>query len=104
MKSRMRGIIAFTLIMVIFVGCAGGNHKRSTGEYIDDASITTKVKSAFAADPTVSAMDVKVKTYKGVVQLSGFVDTAEQAQKAEEIAEDVQGVVSVQNDIIVKSR
>lgn len=72
------------------------------GEYIDDSAITVKVKSAFAFDPSVSALDVKVKTFKGVVQLSGFVDTAEQARRASEIAGGIKGVKSVQNNIVVK--
>lgn len=72
------------------------------GGYIDDSVISAKVKSAFAVDKTVSALDVKVDTFKGVVQLSGFVDTAEQVRKAEEIAAGVKGVKSVRNNIIVK--
>lgn len=84
------------------IGCAGSKNQRSTGEYIDDATITTKIKSAFASDPVVDALDIKVKTFRGNVQLSGFADTSEQAVRAEEIAEGVEGVESVENDIIVK--
>ncbi len=72
------------------------------GRYIDDSVISAKVKSAFAVDKTVSALDVKVATFNGVVQLSGFVDSAEQASKAEEIAASIKGVRSVRNNIIVK--
>lgn len=84
------------------IGCAGSESKRSTGEYIDDSTITTKIKSAFASDPVVDALDIKVKTFRGRVQLSGFADTSEQVVRAEEIAEGVEGVESVENDIIVK--
>lgn len=84
-------------------GCAGTATRESTGEYIDDASITTKVKAAFVKDPMVKAMQVNVDTFKGTVQLSGFVDTAEQKSRAEEIARGINGVANVKNNITVKS-
>ncbi len=101
MKRITNSLIAFLLIAMM-IGCSGTEKKQSTGEYIDDSAITSKIKSALAADPTVSAMDVKVKTFKRRVQLSGFVDTKEQAQTAEDIAEGIEGVESVENNIIVK--
>jgi hyperosmotically inducible protein len=85
-------------------GCAGDRYSRSTGETIDDASITTKVKSEFVGDPDVKALDVKVKTYRGQVQLTGFVDSELQKQRAEEIARNTKGVQWVKNDIIVKTQ
>lgn len=84
-------------------GCAGTATRESTGEYIDDATIGTKVKAAFVKDPLVKALDVKVETFKGAVQLSGFVDTAEQKARAQQIAAGVNGVVSVKNNITLKS-
>ncbi|MGI4717688.1 MAG: BON domain-containing protein [Janthinobacterium lividum] len=85
------------------VGCASSNPTSKTaGEYVDDAVITTKVKAAFAADPTVKATEINVETYKGDVQLSGFVAEAGDAQKAVQIARGVKGVTSVKNDIRVK--
>ena len=84
-------------------GCAGTSTSESTGEYIDDATTTTKVKAAFIKDPVVSANDVKVDTFKGTVQLSGFVDTAEQKTRAEQIAAGVTGVSAVKNNITVKT-
>ena len=84
-------------------GCAGTSTRESTGEYIDDATTTTKVKAAFVKDPVVSAMDVKVDTFKGTVQLSGFVDTAEQKSRAEQVAAGVSGVAAVKNNITVKT-
>ncbi|GAB62522.1 MAG: BON domain-containing protein [Candidatus Jettenia sp.] len=101
MKSLARYMIVFVFVAAM-IGCAGSKNQRSTGEYIDDATITTKIKSAFASDPVVDALDIKVKTFRGNVQLSGFADTSEQAVRAEEIAEGVEGVESVENDIIVK--
>lgn len=84
-------------------GCAGTATRESTGEYIDDATTTTKVKAAFVKDPLVKALDVKVDTFKGTVQLSGFVDTAEQKTRAEQIAAGIQGVTSVKNNITLKT-
>jgi len=83
-------------------GCAGTATRDSTGEYVDDATITAKVKTAFVRDDTVKALDVKVETFKGVVQLSGFVDTSAQKNRAEELAKMVAGVKSVENNLSVK--
>ncbi|BAL24959.1 BON domain-containing protein [Azoarcus sp. KH32C] len=74
----------------------------SPGEYIDDATITTKVKAALVESKEVKAREVNVETYRGVVQLSGFVSTQAEAQKAAEIARSVKGVQSVKNDIRIK--
>jgi osmotically-inducible protein OsmY len=84
-------------------GCAGDRYSRSTGQTIDDASITAKVKSSFIADPEVKALDVKVDTYRGEVQLTGFADSMEQKRRAEQLARGVEGVQMVKNDIIVKT-
>jgi osmotically-inducible protein OsmY len=84
-------------------GCASTATRESTGEYIDDSAITTKVKAALLADKSVSGFAVKVVTFKGVVQLSGFVDTAAEKQLAETLAAEVHGVQSVENKITVKS-
>jgi hyperosmotically inducible periplasmic protein len=84
-------------------GCAGSATKESTGEYIDDATVTTKVKAAFVRDPLVKALDVSVDTFKGTVQLSGFVDTPEQKSRAEQIAGGIAGVSAVKNNITVKT-
>lgn len=105
MKIAQRLVTAaFTAVVAITaVGCASSNPTSKTaGEYVDDAVITTKVKAAFAADPTVKATEINVETYKGDVQLSGFVAEPRDAQRAVEIARGVQGVSSVKNDIRVK--
>jgi osmotically-inducible protein OsmY len=85
-------------------GCAGTATRESTGEYVDDATITTKVKAAFVKDPLVKALDVKVETFRGTVQLSGFVDTAEQKDRAQQLAATVPGVANVKNDIALRGR
>ncbi len=105
MKIAQRLITATfaAAVAITAVGCASQNETSKTaGEYVDDAVITTKVKAAFAADPTVKATEINVETYKGDVQLSGFVAEAGDAQKAVQIARGVKGVSSVKNDIRVK--
>jgi osmotically-inducible protein OsmY len=108
MKStrRFQQAIAQSLIaasvLVSVVACAPTPTREGTGEYVDDSLITTKVKAAFAADPTVKATQVQVETFKGTVQLSGFVDSRESAQRAVDIARGVKGVKSVKNDTVVR--
>ncbi|HAV37728.1 MAG TPA: transporter [Massilia sp.] len=97
----------FTAILVAaaalsFTACAPTAHQQGTGEYIDDAVITSKVKAAFAADPTVKATEVQVETFKGTVQLSGFVESRESAQKAVQLAREVKGVKEVRNNTVIK--
>ena len=84
-------------------GCAGTATRESTGEYVDDSTITTKVKAAFVHDPTVHAREVQVTTFRGTVQLSGYVDTTAEKNRAETIAAGIAGVRSVQNNISVKA-
>ena len=83
-------------------GCAGDRYSRSTGQTFDDAGTTARVKSKLLADPDVSGMDVKVDTFRGTVQLTGFVDNPEQKQRAEQLARQIDGVQTVRNDIMVK--
>jgi len=85
-----------------FLGCASSRTHESTGEYIDDSVITTKVKAAILDDSSLKYFQISVKTYKGVVQLSGFVDSEQAMRRAGQVASDVHGVSSVSNDLIVK--
>jgi len=89
-------------LMVLLAGCAGTSTKQSTGAYLDDSVITTKVKTAIFNEPTLSVADIKVETNKNVVQLSGAVDSAVDMNKAVALARAVPGVTSVQNDMRVK--
>jgi osmotically-inducible protein OsmY len=104
MKKRNRFIGYFVLLMLIaaFAACASTSKQSSVGEYIDDSVITTKVKSLLAADDFLKSFQIGVETYKGRVQLSGFVATQKAADRAEEIVRGVKGVESVKNDLIVK--
>jgi len=104
MKKRNMFIRCFVLIMLIaaFVACASTPKQESTGEYVDDSVITTKVKSLLAANDFLKSFQISVETYKGTVQLSGFVNSQQAVDKASEIARSVKGVKSVKNDLIVK--
>jgi osmotically-inducible protein OsmY len=92
---------AFFLVaaMVSVLGCATQSEPQSPGAYLDDSWITTKVKTAILNEPSLKVMQINVETYKGVVQLSGFVDSAASQAKAVEVARAVQGVASVKNDL-----
>ena len=83
-------------------GCASTPQTEGTGEYVDDSVVTTKVKAALVNDPDVSAAEVNVETFKGVVQLSGFVNSRADMNKAIEIARNIKGVKSVKNDMRLK--
>jgi len=84
------------------VACASTSKQESTGEYVDDSVITTKVKSMLAADDFLKSFKISVETYKGSVQLSGFVNSQQAVDKAGQITRSVKGVKSVKNDLIVK--
>jgi len=83
-------------------GCAVTSGQESTGAYVDDATITTRVKSRFAEDKTVAASRISVETLKGVVQLSGFAVSEAERQRAAQIAASVPGVKQVQNAVVVR--
>ncbi|MGA0609342.1 BON domain-containing protein [Caldimonas sp. KR1-144] len=83
-------------------GCAVSSGQSSVGQYVDDTTITTRVKTRMAADPTVSAMRIQVETLNGVVQLAGFAASERERQLAGDIARNVPDVKSVRNDIVVR--
>ncbi|OGQ01087.1 MAG: transporter [Deltaproteobacteria bacterium RBG_19FT_COMBO_60_16] len=101
-RHRVWNVLVCIVLITAFLGCAGSQKRESTGEYIDDSVITTKVKAAIAKDPSLSALQINVETFKGAVQLSGFVDSAQSKSKAGEVAAGVKGVKSVKNDLVVK--
>ncbi len=92
--------LALTLAFV--VGCASTSTQEGTGEYVDDSVITTKVKAAIFNEPSLKVAEINVETFKGVVQLSGFVSSHDAANKAVTLARGVNGVKSVKNDMRVK--
>ncbi|WP_426194810.1 BON domain-containing protein [Massilia sp. DWR3-1-1] len=98
---RIKSLLA-SLFLLVLAACAPIATREGTGEYVDDTVITTKVKAALAADPAVKATEVNVETFRGTVQLSGFVASPEARQRAIEIARDTKGVHSVKNDMAIK--
>jgi hyperosmotically inducible periplasmic protein len=107
MKTSLKIIGLFSAISIsslfpVLSGCAGTSTRQSTGEFVDDATITAKVKAEFVRDELVKALQVNVDTFKGVVGLSGFVDTPAQKARAADIARTVNGVTEVKNNIEVK--
>ena len=89
--------------IITFTGCAGDRYNRSTGEYVDDKSIDVRVRNALNDNPEYKFDDVSVTSFKGTVQLSGFVDSGTQKSKATQIARQVQGVKDVVDNITVKN-
>jgi hyperosmotically inducible protein len=107
MKKQIKGLgfavcLATTAILTGMAGCAGDRYHESTGEYIDDTTLTARVKSRLGDDPQYKYPDVNVTSFKGSVQLSGFVNTRAQKSRAGELARSVQNVREVVNNITVK--
>lgn len=94
--------IVTVLCAVLLAACAGSPTEKSTGDYVDDAVLTTKVKAALVQSDAVHAVDVNVDTYKGVVQLHGFVDSRAEAEEAARIASGIAGVKRVDNKLELK--
>jgi osmotically-inducible protein OsmY len=98
-------VIRFLVVLIMiaaFVACASTPKKEGTGEYIDDSVITAKIKTQLATDDLLKSFQIRVESRKGIVQLSGFVDSQSTIDKAGQIARGVEGVKSVKNDLIVK--
>lgn len=94
--------LSLAILLSFLLGCAGSPTTEGTGEYIDDTVITTKVKAAIFNEPTLKSSEINVETFKGTVQLSGFVNTRADINKAIEVARSVKGVKSVKNDMRLK--
>jgi osmotically-inducible protein OsmY len=101
-KTKTLSALMAAVTLALTVGCASSPQQAATGEYIDDTVITTKVKSAIFNEPSLKSMEINVETFKGRVQLSGFVKTPSDAGTAVKVARAVGGVVSVTDDIRVK--
>mgnify|MGYP003387787488 FL=1 len=96
-----KSVLAIVFALVL-AACAGTSNQESTGEFLDDSVITARVKAALVKDPMVSALDVSVESFKGAVQLSGFVKTTAQRDRAVQIADGVPGVTQVFNSIQIR--
>jgi osmotically-inducible protein OsmY len=103
--SRQLTAISLCVLLggTLLAGCTSTPTKESAGEVIDDSLITTKVKAKFVDDPSVSALNIKVETFKGNVQLSGFANNPTEMERAVQLAREVKGVKSVKNDIRLKT-
>ena len=102
--TRKLATFAGILFVAMALGCASTAKQEGTGEYVDDTVITTKVKAAILNEPTLKSAEINVETFKGVVQLSGFVSSQAAENKAVEVARTVGGVKSVKNDMRLKYR
>ena len=104
--KHLKTVFSFLLVaaFAVVLGCASTTKKEGTGEYIDDTVITTKVKAAILNDETLKSAEINVETFKGVVQLSGFVNSQGDIAKAAQVAREVKGVTSVKNDMKLKGR
>lgn len=97
-------LLSLTLLLAFALGCAATSTKEGTGEYVDDSAITAKVKTAFLAEATLNSGEINVETFKGVVQLSGFVSSVAQTNTAVTLARRVKGVTDVRNDMRIKGQ
>jgi osmotically-inducible protein OsmY len=95
-------IMLCTLLLASLVSCAATSTKQSTGQFVDDSAITAKVKAAIFDEDSLKSLQITVVTFKGTVQLSGFVDSPQSVNKAGQIARNVEGVRAVKNDLVVK--
>lgn len=103
--AKRFSVLFFALIFGgALAGCAPTETRSSTGEYIDDTALTAKVKTALTTDSDVKARNISVETFRGTVQLSGFVDSREEVNRAAEIAREIEGVRSVENDLQIRTR
>jgi len=100
--SRKLAALAGALLIVTALGCASTRTQEGSGEYVDDTVITGKVKSAILAEPTLKSAEINVETFKGIVQLSGFVSSRDAETTAVAVTTKVAGVKSVKNDMRVK--
>ena len=97
--SKLFAALFLAITLTSVVGCASTSTREGTGEYVDDSVITTKVKAAIFNEPTLKSSEINVETFKGTVQLSGFVKSSADQRKAVELARNVKGVKSVKDDM-----
>lgn len=100
--SKRLATLLLSFLLIAVAGCASTMKSEGTGEYVDDTVITTKVKAEIFNEPTLKSRELNVETFKGIVQLSGFVSSQADINKAMQVARSVKGVKSVKNDMQVK--
>ncbi|MBY0437716.1 MAG: BON domain-containing protein [Burkholderiales bacterium] len=102
MNTQLLKLFVVALLAIFVSGCGVFGGQQTAGEYVDDATITTRVKARFVEDETVNALRLSVETMRGTVQISGFAASAAERQRAGEIARGVPGVREVRNDVVVR--
>lgn len=102
MKSTAASLALAGLLAFTAAGCAVTREQSTVGQYVDDTTITTRVKAKFAEDSVVSAMAISVETLKGTVQLSGFAKSDAERERAEALARHTPGVMTIKNDIVIR--
>ena len=101
-RVKFISAVLMAALVALVLGCSPAPHKESSAEYIDDSYLTTKVKAAILNDSTLKSSEINVETFKGVVQLSGFVNSRSDIGRAVELTQSVKGVTSVRNDMRLK--
>jgi hyperosmotically inducible protein len=103
-KISVMKVLSFLLVMMVLCSCAPFMGRETTGEYIDDVGVTSSVKNKIFQDPTLKPFQIHVETFQNTVQLSGFVDSRVESQRAEQLARSVDGVQAVKNNLVVRNR
>lgn len=101
-KFTRISVLLAAVALTALAGCASTTRHESTGQYIDDTAITTSVKAAIFNEPNLKSAEINVETFKGRVQLSGFVSSRDRADRAVVVAQGIKGVTSVANDMRIK--
>lgn len=101
-RAKIFSAFLSIILLTVFLGCASTQKQAGIGEYVDDTVITAKVKSAILGDSALKVAEINVETFKGVVQLSGFVSSLSDINRATELARGINGVKSVKNDMRLK--
>ena len=101
-QPKIFSAFCLIILLALFLGCASTPKHEGTGEYVDDTVITSKVKAAILEDSSLKVNEINVETFKGIVQLSGFVRSRADINRAVEVAGKIRGVKSVKNDMLLK--
>jgi osmotically-inducible protein OsmY len=100
----MKSILRLAPIAIVLAACAAFSGRETMGQYVDDATITTSVKSRILEDPDLKMFQIHVETFQNQVQLSGFVDSSKEMARAGQVARSVEGVQDVKNNLVVRKR
>ena len=101
-QLHLAKLLVFLGLLTALLGCESTDKTQSTGQILDDSVITTRVKAAIFEEPALKTMQINIKTFKGVVQISGFVDSVQNSLKAGEVVASVPGITEVKNDLVIK--